>query len=297
MRQRGHFHIFVGLAFITWGVAAVMDNFGFIGLAGLFRLYWPALLLFWGGGMLLFGQAEQRFFGAVVTAVGVLFLGRQLWGWSLNVGALIWPAILFFIGLRIIMGNGPWGGNPAWRASQRARRAAWKASRAAQRASWHTTHAAHRATAEFSAGGLHESPDEPDTVDTTATQAPPDDADAPPGDQRTDPSATFREFAFLGGIERRNTSQAFRGGSATAFLGGIEIDLRECRMAEGGAQIDVFAMMGGVSLRIPRDWTVDSEVSAILGGFQDHSAPPVGSEIKRLVITGQAVMGGVEIKN
>src|SRR5262249_43346265 len=116
-------------------------------------------------------------------------------------------------------------------------------------------------------------------------------------DADADTSATFREFAFLGGIERKNTSQTFRGGSATAFLGGVEIDLRECRMAEGGAQIDVFAMMGGVSLRIPRDWTVHSEVAAILGGFQDHSAPPLGGEIKRLVITGQAVMGGIEIKN
>jgi hypothetical protein len=112
-----------------------------------------------------------------------------------------------------------------------------------------------------------------------------------------DTSATFREFACLGGVERRNTSQAFRGGEATAFLGGIELDLRECRMADTQARIEVFACMGGISMRIPRDWTVQSEVAAILGGFHDESTPPVDGNARVLIIRGQAVMGGIEVAN
>jgi hypothetical protein len=113
----------------------------------------------------------------------------------------------------------------------------------------------------------------------------------------TDATATIREFALLGGVERRNTSQTFRGGEATAVLGGVEIDLRECRMADNEAVVDVFACLGGITFRIPRDWTVESQVSAILGGFHDSSTPPADGTVKRFVISGQAVMGGIEIKN
>jgi hypothetical protein len=112
-----------------------------------------------------------------------------------------------------------------------------------------------------------------------------------------DTSSTLREFALLGGVERRNTSQTFRGGEVTAVLGGVEVDLSECRMSEDSARVEVFAMLGGVSFRIPRDWTVESDVSAILGGFQDMSSPPVDASGKRLILSGQAVLGGIEVKN
>lgn len=269
MRQRGHFHVFFGLALIVWGLLAILDNFGFIAGRELFRLYWPGLFLFWGAGLLLFGHPGQRVFGAFLGVFGALFFADRFYGWHVNFWLLIWPVMLIVFGLRVIFGS-----HDPWRASRRAQRAAWHANRAA----WRASVAASRA-----AGG--------------STPPPPADASGPHVNDDTDTSATFREFAFLGGVERRNTSQTFRGGSATAFMGGVDIDLRDCRMADGGAQIDVFAMMGGISLKIPRDWTVQSEVTAILGGFQDYSSPPVGSEVKRLVITGQVVMGGIEIKN
>ena len=112
-----------------------------------------------------------------------------------------------------------------------------------------------------------------------------------------DAAGRIREFAFLGGIERNNTSQAFRGGDITAALGGVELDLRDCRMAPEGARLDVLAFMGGVSLRIPKDWCVVSEVSVMLGGMDDRSVAPVDTSAPKLLITGQAIMGGIEIKN
>lgn len=119
----------------------------------------------------------------------------------------------------------------------------------------------------------------------------------PPPDGRVDASASFREIAVLAGIERRNISQTFRGGEITAVMGGVEIDLRECRMGDGEAYIDVFVLMGGVELRIPRDWTVESRVTAFLAGADDRSEPPAGPGTKRLVIRGTVFMGGVEIRN
>src|SRR5262245_15486957 len=66
--------------------------------------------------------------------------------------------------------------------------------------------------------------------------------------------ATFRSKAFLTGINRRITSSDFRRGEASAILGGIDLDLREATMQSNEATLDVSAIMGGVDIRIPRDW-------------------------------------------
>jgi hypothetical protein len=265
MRQRGHFHIFLGVALVAWGVLVLLNNFGLIPGRELLRSYWPGMMLFWGIGLLLFGHAGQKILGVFVTTFGGLFLLRRLYGWDLDLGMLIGPAILILIGLRVAFGGrGRFGGWHSRGHAARVARVARRAARAAARASAHASRVAHDPFL--------------------------------PGGETADPSATFREFAFLGGIDRRNTSQTLRGGSATAFLGSVEIDLRECRMSDGGAQLDVFTFMGSILFRIPREWTVRSEVAAILGSFEDHSAPPAG-EAKTLVVTGQAVMGSIEIKN
>jgi predicted membrane protein len=108
--------------------------------------------------------------------------------------------------------------------------------------------------------------------------------------------AEFDDFAFLGGVKRSVRSQAFRGGSASAFMGGVDLDLRASKMEGDRIVINVFAMMGGIVLRIPEDWAVVSNVTAILGGVDDKTrplVPPVGT----LVLEGLAFMGGVEIKD
>jgi predicted membrane protein len=116
-------------------------------------------------------------------------------------------------------------------------------------------------------------------------------------DAFADTSSTFEDSAFLGSIERRNVSQTFRGGAATAFIGSVEIDLRESRMASTEALVEVSVMMGSVALRIPRDWTVESRVSATMGSFEDLTDTPVDGSAKRLVVRGSAFMGSVEIRN
>lgn len=101
--------------------------------------------------------------------------------------------------------------------------------------------------------------------------------------------------AILGGFERRITTPNFRGGDITAVMGGCELDLRGSSI-EGEAVINVFAAMGGISLKVPPDWTVVLHGTPILGGFEEKTiAPPNGN--KRLIIKGYALMGGVEVRN
>jgi hypothetical protein len=112
-----------------------------------------------------------------------------------------------------------------------------------------------------------------------------------------DTSSTIKEFAVMAGVERRNVSQTFRGGDVTAVMGSVEIDLRDCRMAENQVDITVFVTLGSVVFRIPRDWAVESRVTAVLASFEDRSEPPVAAASKRFVVLGSAFLGNVEIRN
>ena len=62
------------------------------------------------------------------------------------------------------------------------------------------------------------------------------------------------------------------------------------------AVFDCFAMWGGIEIRVPEDWAVENRGVAFMGAFEDKTRRP--SEPKgRLVLTGLAIMGGVEVKN
>jgi len=112
-----------------------------------------------------------------------------------------------------------------------------------------------------------------------------------------DDSGVFEATAILGGSNRRLSAANFQGGDATAIMGGCEIDLRDCGSEGGPAEIDTFAFWGGVEIKVPDDWEVQVKGIAILGGYGDETRTIEGDGHKVLVITGMAIMGGVEIKN
>jgi len=109
------------------------------------------------------------------------------------------------------------------------------------------------------------------------------------------PDTVVDVVAVLGGFERRITTPDFRGGEITAVLGGCELDLREASIVKE-AVINVCAILGGINIKVPTDWTVILNGSPIMGGFEEKTVTPPNAA-KRLVITGYAVMGGVEVRN
>jgi len=112
----------------------------------------------------------------------------------------------------------------------------------------------------------------------------------------TDTNSTMSAMAILGGVSRGNNSSAFRGADLLAIMGGCEIDLRQAAI-NGEAVIDVFAMWGGIEIRVPEDWTVVSRIVPLMGGVDDKTRPPQAATAHRLVLRGFAIMGGIEIKN
>lgn len=116
------------------------------------------------------------------------------------------------------------------------------------------------------------------------------------GEPAAEDSSHFNDSAFLGGVKRSIRSPDFRGGSASAFMGEVDIDLSQARMESGRAVVNVFAMMGGIVLRIPEDWVVQSNVSVLMGGVEDKTRPPA-EPAGVLVLEGSAIMAGIEIKD
>ena len=113
----------------------------------------------------------------------------------------------------------------------------------------------------------------------------------------SDAESTITASGVLGGVERTCSSQDFKGGQLTAFMGGCEIDLREASIASGPAVIDIFVMWGGVELKVPEDWRVTTETQPILGGVVDRTRAPKGGSEKSLILKGSAIMGGIEVRN
>ncbi len=102
--------------------------------------------------------------------------------------------------------------------------------------------------------------------------------------------------ASFSGIKQRNDSTAFKGGRITSTFGGVDVDLSQAVMDSNEARLDISARFSGVELRIPRDWLVVVEMRPLFGGVEDKTVPPLAPG-PRLVLRGDVVFGGIEVRN
>lgn len=110
----------------------------------------------------------------------------------------------------------------------------------------------------------------------------------------------FDDFVIFGGREVYIDSQQFVGGKSSSIFGGTEYDLRQASLSQNGAVIDALTLFGGCGFKVPPDWTVKNEVTAIFGAFTDKRGGSlnhiVSDPSKTLIIKGFAAFGGVEVK-
>lgn len=111
------------------------------------------------------------------------------------------------------------------------------------------------------------------------------------GDEESDEVALV---AALNGVELKSRAQAFRGGSMVAWLGGIAVDLREAQLAPD-AHLDVRSAFGGVAIRVPAGWRVESNVKSLGGGVAVDVPEPEAADAPTLRIDGLTVFGGVAV--
>ncbi len=113
----------------------------------------------------------------------------------------------------------------------------------------------------------------------------------------TEARNTVSALAFMSGIERTCNSMDFDGGELSAVMGGCELDLRRAAMKNPRATLNTFAFWGGIEIKVPETWVVESRGIPFLGGFSDTTQAPPGPPEGTLVVRGLAIMGAVEIRN
>lgn len=116
-------------------------------------------------------------------------------------------------------------------------------------------------------------------------------------------------WAVMGGIEQKNKGWKVTDAQYFAVMGGVDLDLTMADIPPRDIRLNLTAVMGGITLVVPRDLAVECDGTAILGGVKlfneetggiiasRHFETPGSPETPaKLIIRGTAVMGGVEIK-
>lgn len=108
------------------------------------------------------------------------------------------------------------------------------------------------------------------------------------------------EVSIFGGGSKMISSSNFKGGRITAIFGGSELTFINSKLAEGNNVLDIFALFGGSSLIVPKDWNVILKITPIFGGFADKRFKDPNEVLdpeRILIIKGLVVFGGGELKN
>lgn len=252
----------LGVMVVVIGLLFLVDNLGWIHL-DFRRLLVPTVLLLAGVLKLTHARSNSgNVIGVVLVCVGSIGILR-------GIGFLdfdwrdIWPVLLIIAGIGIvykasIASNGGSSGSGDWSGSDRS------------------------------------GSDGSRSDDSQASfQAPGHEPFKAPRGGEGDEVINF--VSVVGSSNRRVTSQNFRGGEVTAILGGADLDLRQASI-QGEAVLNVFSLAGGITIKVPVDWTVVMEGTAIIGGFEEKTAPPSAGG-KRLVLRGYSILGGLEVRN
>jgi Domain of unknown function (DUF5668) len=277
-----------GLIIIFIGLVFTLDRLGIAPAASYLR-YWPTALI--AVGLLKVLSAREG--GGAFVGVVIMLAGAWLQAETLGIIVIrlqdVWPLALLVLGGYLV-----WTGLSARQAPP---------PRPAERDPFAPLPPLESFTTglgvDVEPGRPAAPPPGPEVTDGPA--APPrggSSTGAEPGRSRTgDHDSTINAVAILGAVTRGHNTRLFKGANLVAFMGGLEIDLRHAEI-HGEAIIDMFAMWGGIEIRVPDNWVVSSQIVPVMGGVEDKTRPPRGGPGgHRLILRGVAFMGGIEIKN
>jgi hypothetical protein len=268
------------------GGVLLLDQMGFPLPDWLFS--WHILLVALG----IFIGLRHNFRGGawiVMILIGGIYLIQDYYP-DIHLRRFIWPGILIFVGLMIIVRprrhhyNQDWGeewgrdwGRGHWNFPDR-----WGRGRRNRPDRWGNTPAGDTGT------GMGDSSSST-TGGTTTSFASSRESYSP--DDYIDTTSIF------GGVHKKIVSKNFKGGDITTMLGGTEIDLTQADFT-GTVRLDVTQIMGGTKIIVPPHWEVRSEVTAVFAGFEDkRQQPAMTNPDKVLIIDGTSIFGGIELKN
>ncbi|MFD6184021.1 DUF1707 domain-containing protein [Streptomyces goshikiensis] len=103
--------------------------------------------------------------------------------------------------------------------------------------------------------------------------------------------------AVMSGFQRKGQWTVPARFNAVAFWGGGDLDLREASFSQREVVITCIAVMGGIQITVPPGVEVDVRGIGVMGAFDQRGNPgPLQPGAPRVVVTGFALWGGVEIR-
>jgi predicted membrane protein len=273
-------HTFIGVSLAVLGVVLTLDNLGFVEAQAIFR-FWPLVLVLFGSVYVVQGRDTRAWvLGACWMAVGTAFLLRNLDVFRFRLTDFL-PLVLVAVGLKFMFGRRQrrdrhWPGMPD----------------PAQPPPPPGVPPPFGPMSDSVFGPRFD----PGSMSGEAPPASVGGAAAGHGYGAGHAHAqVLRVFAMMFGADRRHVG-ALAHVEVSAVMGGCDIDLRDAVPSAQPLVIQVFAMWGGIDIRVPPGWLVQNEAWPILGGILDSTTRPA-IPTHRVLLRGNAFMGGVEVKN
>lgn len=108
---------------------------------------------------------------------------------------------------------------------------------------------------------------------------------------------TDQVIAIFGGTRRRGRWRVHPETNISVAFGGVELDLSEAVFEAAEVRFTVNCIFGGVEVTVPEGTEVISHVAAVFGGADTHRLAPPQPGMPRVVLTGFALFGGLEVRN
>jgi hypothetical protein len=101
--------------------------------------------------------------------------------------------------------------------------------------------------------------------------------------------------AIFSGAERKGEWAVPPSFTATAIMGGVELDFTRAVFLDSEVVVTVVAIMGGVDITVPDDAVVKVDGVGIMGGFDGAVPPPEVPPRVVIRVRGLAFWGGVDV--
>lgn len=108
---------------------------------------------------------------------------------------------------------------------------------------------------------------------------------------------TDRLIGIFGGTERKGRWRVRRRTRAVAIFGGFDLDMTDATFDAPVVEIRLFAMFGGMNVKIPDGVEVHNQCGGVLGGVSVKTGdgpPRPGAPV--IVLKGLAIFGGANIE-
>jgi hypothetical protein len=103
-------------------------------------------------------------------------------------------------------------------------------------------------------------------------------------------------IVFMGGSENKGAWVVPKKYTALAWMGGIELDLREAHFEDDEVTIFAACWMGGIEITVPEGLNVQVHGIGFMGGYSGTPAGEIDPSAPTVHVKGFAFMGGVSVK-